>query len=132
ARKHPGRFIVFTNVSFDGIDDPQWSARTVKQLEEDVKNGASGLKIYKSLGMFDRDSKGNRIRIDDPRIAAVWDKCGELGIPVLSHSAAPRPFRGPTDASDERGLEVKTRPGRKRSDTDPAPWQTIMDQQHNV
>ena len=76
ARKHPGRFIVFTNISFDDIDDPQWAVRTVKQLEEDVKNGASGLKIYKSLGMNDRDSKGNRIHIDDPRIAG----CGNFRV----------------------------------------------------
>jgi len=132
ARKYPGRFIVFTNVSFEGIDDPQWAARTTKQLEEDVKMGASGLKIYKSLGMFDRDSKGNRIRIDDPRIAPVWDKCGELGIPVLIHSADPKPFWDPMDENNERWLELKTRPGRKRSDTDPAPWQTIINEQHNV
>lgn len=132
ARKHPGRFIVFTNVDFDNIDDPQWTARTVKQLEEDVKMGASGLKIYKGLGMNDRDSKGNRIKIDDPRIGPVWEKCGELGIPVLIHSADPKPFWDPMDEKNERWLELKTRPGRKRSDTDPAPWETIIAEQHNI
>lgn len=132
ARKHPGRFIIFTNIDFDGIDDPQWTERTVKQLEEDVKAGASGLKIYKSLGMFARDSKGNRIHIDDPRIGPVWDKCGELGIPVLIHSADPKPFWDPMDANNERWLELKTHPGRRRGDDNPAPWQTIINEQHNV
>jgi predicted TIM-barrel fold metal-dependent hydrolase len=51
---------------------------------------------------------------------------------VLIHSADPKPFWDPMDANNERWLELKTRPGRKRSDTDPAPWQTIMDEQHNV
>jgi hypothetical protein len=37
------------------------AGRMVKQLEEDVKKGANGLKIYKSLGMFNKDSKGDRI-----------------------------------------------------------------------
>src|SRR5690606_10494362 len=87
---------------------------------------------YKSLGMNDRDSQGNRIRIDDPRIAPVWDKCGELGIPVLIHSADPKSFWDPMDANNERWLELKTRPGRKRGDDNPAPWQTIIDEQHNV
>ncbi|MEQ8423731.1 MAG: amidohydrolase family protein, partial [Cyclobacteriaceae bacterium] len=82
---YPKRFLVFTNVDFSGIDDPAWTKQAVKQLEEDVKKGASGLKIYKSLGMFNQDSKGNRISIDDPRIDPVWAKCGELGIPVLIH-----------------------------------------------
>src|SRR5690606_3523561 len=132
ARKHPGRFIVFTNVDFDDIDDPQWTARTVRQLEENVKLGASGLKIYKELGMNARDSKNNRIKIDDPRIGPVWEKCGELGIPMLIHSADPKPFWDPMDENNERWLELKTRPGRKRGNSDPAPWETIIAEQHNI
>ena len=129
---YPTRFLVFTNIDFSGIDDPQWAGRVTRQLEEEVKLGASGLKIYKSLGMNTRDSKGNRVKIDDPRIAPVWEKCGELGIPVLIHSADPKPFWDPMDENNERWLELKTRPGRKRGDTDPAPWQTIMSEQHAI
>src|SRR5690606_32739643 len=128
----PNRFIVFTNIDFSGIDDPDWTEKTVAQLENDVRLGANGLKIYKSLGMHNQDSKGNRIRIDDPRIGPVWEKCGELGIPVLIHSADPKPFWSPMDNQNERWLGLKLRPGRKRSDTEPAPWQTIIDEQHNI
>lgn len=128
----PNRFIVFTNIDFSDIDDPKWQERTVKQLEEDVKNGANGLKIYKNLGMSSKDSKGNRIKVDDPRIGPVWDKCGELGIPVLIHSADPKSFWDPFDENNERWLELKTHPNRKRSDTDPAPWEQIIAEQHNM
>ena len=128
----PNRFIVFTNIDFSDIDDPKWTERTVKQLEEDVKNGANGLKIYKNLGMSSKDSKGNRIKVDDPRIGPVWDKCGELGIPVLIHSADPKSFWDPFDENNERWLELKTHPNRKRSDTDPAPWDVIIEEQHNM
>lgn len=125
------RFIVFTNVDFSGMDDPDWQQRTVKQLEADVKMGANGLKIYKSLGMSARDSRGQRIRIDDPRIGPVWDKCGELGIPVLIHSADPRQFWQPVDEKNERWLELKVRPDR-RHDNDPVKWETLIAEQHNV
>ncbi len=81
---YPKRFILFTNVDFSDIDNPDWQARTLKQLEADVKRGAMGLKIYKSLGMSSRDSQGNRIRVDDPRIDPIWAKCGELNIPCSS------------------------------------------------
>ena len=128
---YPNRFLVFTNVDFDGIDDADWTKRTVKQLEEDVRKGAKGLKIYKSLGMFNKDSKGNRIHIDDPRIDPVWAKCGELGIPVLIHSADPRQFWQPIDNQNERWLELKTHPGR-RHDNDPVSWETIINEQHNI
>jgi len=128
---YPRRFLVFTNVDFNGIDDTDWTTRTVRQLEEDVKKGASGLKIYKSLGMFSKDSKGNRIQIDDPRIDAVWAKCGELGIPVLIHAADPKQFWQPIDNQNERWLELKTHPGR-RHDNDPVSWETIIAEQHNI
>jgi uncharacterized protein len=129
---YPNRLIVFTNISLSNIDDPDWTANTVEQIRNDVKRGANGLKIYKSQGMTNKDSKGNRIKIDDPRIDPVWEVCGELGIPVLIHAADPKQFWQPQDANNERWLELKTHPRRKRDDDNPAPWQTIIDEQHNI
>jgi predicted TIM-barrel fold metal-dependent hydrolase len=127
----PKRFIVFTNMDFAAIDDPEWQSRMLKQLEDDVKKGANGLKIYKSLGMFTNDSKGKRIHIDDPRIDPIWAKCGELGIPVLIHAADPKQFWQPIDKNNERWLELKLHPGR-RHDTDTVSWETIIKEQHNI
>ena len=128
---YPNRFIIFTNVDFSNMDDPNRTENAVKTLEEDVKAGANGLKIYKSLGLRHMDSNG-RIKVDDPRIDPIWAKCGELGIPVLIHSADPKPFWKKHDSMNERWLELKTRPGRKRSDNDPAPWTEIIAEQHRV
>ena len=50
----------------------------------------------------------------------------------MIHAADPKSFWEPLDKSNERWLELKTRPGRKRSDTDPAPWQQIIDEQHRM
>lgn len=127
----PKRFVLFTNVNFNDIDNPDWTANAVKQLEADVKLGAKGLKIYKSLGMFAKDKNGKRVHIDDPRIDAVWEKCGELGIPVLIHAADPRQFWQPIDKNNERWLELKLHPGR-RHDTDTVKWETILAEQHTI
>lgn len=132
GKQYPKRFAVFTNINLRSIDEPDWTAETVKQIEFDVANGARGLKIYKSQGMSDRDSSGNRIRINDPRIDPVWAKCGELGIPVLIHAADPKQFWEPLDSLNERWLELKTHPRRKRSADDPAPWETIIAEQHDI
>lgn len=129
---YPNRFIIFTNVDFNNIDDPNWTKNAVALLEEDVKKGANGLKIYKSLGLRYRDKNGNRVAVDDPRIDPIWAKCGELGIPVLIHAADPKPFWHEHDANNERWLELKLRPRRKRSDTNPAPWEKIIAEQHNI
>lgn len=131
-KNYPNRFVVFANIDFNGVGNPDWSDNAVKQLEEDVKSGAKGLKIYKSLGLRNKDINGNRIAIDDPRLDPIWDKCGELNIPVLIHAADPKSFWDAMDSSNERWLELKTRPRRKRSADNPAPWEQIINEQHNM
>ncbi|MEJ1221912.1 amidohydrolase family protein [Sediminicola sp. 1XM1-17] len=131
-KNYPNRFVVFANIDFEGASDAAWTKRAVAQLEKDVKNGARGLKVYKSLGLRNKDAQGNRLAIDDVRLDPIWAKCGELGIPVLIHAADPKPFWDDFDGDNERWLELKTHPRRKRSDTDPAPWQQIIDEQHHI
>lgn len=129
---HEDRMVVFTNIELRSIDEPDWAIETVKQIEFDHQNGAKGLKIYKSQGMSNLDSKEQRIPIDDPRIAPIWEKVGELGMPVLIHSADPRSFWEPLDSLNERWLELKLRPNRKREADDPASWEQIIQEQHNI
>ena len=129
---YPNRFIVFANVSFDKVGANGWTEKAVKQLEEDVKNGANGLKVFKNLGFSVKDVNGKRVTIDDPRLDAIWEKCGELKIPVLIHTADPEPFWEPEDEHNERWLEIKTHPERKRGANDPAPWETLIEEQHRM
>ena len=131
-KNFPNRFLLFTNISFHGFGEAGWLEKTLRGLELDVKNGASGLKIYKDLGMDFRDNHGKRIAVDDARLDPVWDKCGELKIPVLIHSADPISFWEPEDRFNERWLELKTHPGRKRENKDPASWSQIINEQHNL
>lgn len=128
----PKRFVIFANVDFGGIGRPNWGAEAAKQLEQDVRNGANGLKIFKNLGFSVKDDKGKRVPVDDPRLDPIWQKCAELRIPVLIHTADPKSFWDPIDANNERWLELKTHPGRKKSDTDPEPWQQLIDEQHRL
>jgi len=132
TRDHEGRFVFFANVSFDGVGEPGWGERAAAQLEEDVRNGAAGLKIFKNLGFSSLDTDGKRIPVDDPRLKPVWDKAGELGITVLIHSADPAEFWQPFDEFNERWLELKLRPGRIQPPGKSAPWGTIVGEQHNL
>ena len=129
---YPNRFAVFANVDFEGVGNPGWGEQAAAQLEKDVKNGAKGLKVYKSLGLRDKDVDGKRLAIDDARLDPIWIKCGALGVPVLIHAADPKSFWDDMDSDNERWLELKTHPRRKRSATDPAPWEQIIQEQHNM
>jgi predicted TIM-barrel fold metal-dependent hydrolase len=128
----PGRFVVFANVDFSGIGEPGWSERAVAELEADVAVGARGLKIYKGLGMGTTDAAGARVPVDDPRLDPIWAKCGELGIPVLIHSADPAPFWEPRTKENERLLELMERPGRYQGDGENPSFEEILAEQHAV
>ena len=126
----PNRFIIFANIEFNGIGGNGWTENAVKQLEKDVKNGANGLKIFKNLGFNVKDNMGKRVAVDDPRLDAIWQKCGELKIPVLIHTADPKSFWDETDEHNERWMEIATHPGRKRGPNNPVPWEQLIAEQH--
>ena len=133
AKNEPKRIAVFTNLQFKGFGEKDWSAKAVAQLEADVKMGAKGLKIYKSLGFSGiKDDKGNRVAVSDPRLQPVWKKCGELGIPVLIHTADVPSFWDPMDRYNERWLELKTHPNRRRGAKDPVPFDSLIAEQHHI
>jgi len=131
-KNYPNRFIVFANINFEGIGEEGWTERAVQQLEEDVKNGANGLKIYKSLGMRITDNEGKRVPVNDHRLDPIWAKAGELGIPVLIHTADPGPFWEPHDKYNERWYELKQRPRRKRNPDSEPSWEELIAEQHHV
>ncbi len=128
----PGRFMVFTNLNFAGFGQKDWTRLAVQELEEDVAAGANGLKIYKSLGFSVVDHEGTRVPVDHPDLDPVWAKAGELGIPVIIHSADPAQFWQPMDSTNERWLELKLNPNRKRDANNPVPFEQIIAEQHHV
>ena len=129
---YPNRFIIFANINFNGVGEQGWTENAVRQLETDVKNGANGLKIFKNLGFSVKDKNGARVAVDDPRLDAIWDKAGELKIPVLIHTADPEPFWEPLDEHNERWLELVIHPDRKRGPDNPEPWEKLIEEQHRM
>jgi predicted TIM-barrel fold metal-dependent hydrolase len=130
--RYPKRFAVFANLDFSGIDDPGWGDRAAAQLAEDVKHGASGLKIFKNFGMTVKDRQGKRVAVDDPRLDAVFERCAALGIPVLIHTAEPKSFFDPQDRFNERWLELKQFPQRARPPDKYPPWEQLIAEQHRL
>lgn len=128
--RYPDRFAVFASPSYAGIDDTGYAERTARQFETDVRNGAQGLKIFKNLGMSVNDAAGRRVPVDDPRLDPLWAKAGELGVPVLIHTGDPSAFWLPHDKFNERWLELKERPNRKR-DGGPS-FEQLITEQTNV
>jgi predicted TIM-barrel fold metal-dependent hydrolase len=110
VKPYAGRFIVFTQLDWSKIDDPDFSGEMVRQLDDAVARGARGLKFLKDLGLSVRDKSGHLIAVDDPRLDPVWRECGRLGIPVFIHTGDPEAFFHPTDAHNERYEELTEHP----------------------
>jgi len=104
------RLLVFANIDFSAVDDPDFSASTVKSLRDAHARGARGLKIFKDLGLTHRDGRGELLAIDDSRLDPIWTLCGELKWPVLIHSADPAAFFEPIDARNERWMQLARHP----------------------
>jgi predicted TIM-barrel fold metal-dependent hydrolase len=110
VKPYPGRFLVFQQIDWSKINEPNFSELMVRQLDDSVRRGARGLKILKELGLGVRDSTGKLITIDDPRLDPVWEECGRLGIPVFIHAGDPEAFFHPIDAHNERYEELIEHP----------------------
>ena len=128
----PERLGVFVNLNWENIDSDTFLENNIKILRDAKKDGAIGLKVYKSLGLTDKDSSGNRIAVNDPRIDPIWEECGKLGFPVLIHSADPASFWKPKDKNNERWLELKQKPNRYRNPDLFPSFESIIAEQHNV
>ncbi|CAN5402674.1 hypothetical protein BH09BAC3_BH09BAC3_04110 [soil metagenome] len=131
-KNYPNRFALFLNINFEDLDDKGWPNDQLAMMDEAVRQGVRGLKVYKGLGLTDKDNNGQRISIDDVRLDPIWAKCGELGIPVLIHSGEPASFWKPKDKYNERWLELKQEPDRYRPADKFPTFETIMAEQHNV
>ncbi|MGR3220264.1 MAG: amidohydrolase family protein [Candidatus Anammoxibacter sp.] len=109
-RPYPDRIAIFCNINFSTIDNPDFGRETAEYLEKAHTSGVKGLKIFKTLGLTIKDKTGKVIPVDDPRLDAVWSKAGELGMPVLIHTADPAAFFKPVDRNNERWMQLKRRP----------------------
>ena len=128
----PTRFGLFLNIDFEKLDDPNFATEQVDLINKAVAQGVIGLKVYKSLGLTDKDKKGNRIAINDPRLNPIWKACGDQNIPVLIHSGEPSSFWDPKDKYNERWLELRQKPGRYRDPEENPSFEEVLAEQHAV
>ena len=93
-----------------GIAQPDFPQLACDRLEQLVEHGACGIKFWKDLGLTVRDAHGELLRIDDERLAPIFDKAAELHVPVMFHTADPDAFFLPIDEQNERYEELAAHP----------------------
>ena len=87
---HPKQIRYITAFSMGKWDSAKWVEETIKQLQESFDKGAIGIKIWKNIGMVERDSSGNLIMIDNPRFDPVIQFLIDQNKTVMGHLGEPR------------------------------------------
>jgi uncharacterized protein len=89
--KYTERFEMWCGFDFSGYGEPGFGAPAVKELERCQRAGARGVGEIHDKGKGLRSGKSNApgMHPDDPRMDALFEKCGELGMPISLHVADP-------------------------------------------
>ena len=85
----PARVHWATTFSMQGFGKPKWQEKVSAELAADVAQGAKAVKIWKNLGMAEKDASGKLIMLDHPGISPVADRIQALGITLIGHQGEP-------------------------------------------
>jgi predicted TIM-barrel fold metal-dependent hydrolase len=111
-RAYPGRFYTFAEPSYSRLNERDYPKLQAQAIEQAHRDGARGLKILKTLGLYLRENitSGTLVKIGDARFDPMWDACAQLNIPVAIHVSDPIAFFTPTDRFNERYEELNNHP----------------------
>ena len=85
----PARVHWATTFAVKGFEKKAWLAKVKTQLAADAAEGAKAVKIWKNVGMAEKDSSGKLIFLDNPAFSPVADEIQRLGLTLIGHQAEP-------------------------------------------
>ena len=104
-KKYPGRVYYGAAFYFDttnwGTD--AWVRKTINRLDNNISGGAVCVKLWKNIGMTERDRNGKFIMVDDPLLKPVIDFIVSKNIPVTGHLGEPKNCWLPLNKMTVRG-----------------------------
>ncbi len=105
------RFAFWCCFDYTDFDRPDWAERAVAQLEKCHRLGAVGVGELGDKGLGDLYANpipGKGIHTDDPKLRPLFERCGELGMPVSIHIAEPIWMYRPLDRHNDGLLNGAT------------------------
>lgn len=92
TKKYPGKVFYAATFYFDtaGWRTDEWSKKVISHLSADISGGAISVKLWKNIGMTERDRSGKFIMVDDPALKPVIDFIISRNLPITGHLGEPR------------------------------------------
>jgi len=110
--EHSERFLTFVEPWYHRIQESNYSQILADEVVRAGRNGARGLKVLKTLGLYLREEvdSGPLVKVDDPRFDLMWEAAGAMKMPVWIHTSDPEAFFEPIDEYNERFEELNAHP----------------------
>jgi len=89
-KRFPDRVAFATAFAMKGFGEADWLEKSLSYLDESFALGAAAVKVWKNIGMVEKDSDGRFIMVDDPRLKPIFDSLERKSVPVVAHLAEPR------------------------------------------
>lgn len=126
--QYPDRVRLCTTFDPAGVVEEGFTDRVIDALAEDVRRGASVVKVWKDLGLEVRDRDGQYVQVDDPRFQPIWDFLAETDVPVIAHIGEPRAAWQPLDPESPHYRFYSEHPKYHLHDReDVPPWRALME-----
>lgn len=105
-KSHPENFAFLGTFSVDSFGNPGFVEDVIRQIDLSLEQGASGIKIWKNIGMALKDSADNYVMVDDAAFDPIFQYIADNEIPLMGHLGEPRncwlPLEQMTDSGDYR------------------------------
>lgn len=107
----PGHASLCTTFSPYDFEDPSFADRAIRQLNENFKQGAVAVKIYKTIGMEIKKKDGSYLMPDDPVFQPIYQDIAAHNRTVIAHLAEPTSCWQPPNPSSPDFSYYKEHPG---------------------
>lgn len=105
-----GRMVLHHAPDLSRVGAPGFEETIEEEIRHAAARGASGVKVWKNLGLWIRDAEDRLVPVDDSRLDPLWRTAGATGLPVSIHIADPVAFFEPLDEGNERFEELSRHP----------------------
>lgn len=107
---YPDRFDLWCGIDYSGYMEEGWSENAAAAVERCAEMGATGIGEIsdKGKGLVSTLDPGAQMHPNDPKMDPVWEKAGELGLPVNIHIAEPIWMYLPMDSTNDGLMRAHT------------------------
>ncbi len=89
-KRYPKSVVFAGTFKVDSYTAQNWENNAMAQIDSAIDQGAAAIKIWKNIGMADKDKNGKLIMPDDPMFDTIYDHLEEKHIPLFIHVGEPK------------------------------------------